>query len=644
MGFIKRFLSMGSRKSKKRQQNHNPEPMPVDAQGRLKAAEPWQDETTRLLRSSSAHFTVVSEVDYTSLPPLPHPVNTVCLNTPVTTPARSTTSAIKRSGTYTVTVHGRTTHSRTEFPNANPPLLDEPKEDAPHADLHFYDESPTKPKSHPNPRSVPFTPRDQGRLLRLRQDPSVASLLYMYDDKGRIQSTAFSNTPPNATPVYEVEGREQKKRTGSTLRQLMGEMAPGLVADCTAMEGDISWAERELARIDRTSMASESSLPLETPKGTHFDHPEPHVVTNATFASDDSNLDSSANWPVISSLEVELSGTTSIDFDHHSVLNEVTSSEYQDMDSKTPQRASEVFGFLTDRRKSILERKRAQAEVLAPLPALALPGLEPPTRSLSTYSSATSTPALTTSTTTNSLNSSPTASSETSSAQIHHATLTKLTPMSRSTDTLNILYTPSAGKGLPAIPASTPTAAQLSKIPRGPRPAPVATSSKHTPSASQTSLSRLDIAEPAFIPSRIPKTNPRPHDPYTPVHTRPHRRTASRTSSTMVFDDDDDDDMKVATAPKDNRSRRPAEVVDKENSPQDPRPRTYPKTPGVRSYSHSRALFDARHPNLVNGDPPSPASSTELSPITREIMSDLRKKKTHAQTRIPSGRSGKHVL
>lgn len=156
---------------------------------------------------------------------------------------------MKRSGTYTVTVHGRTIHSRTEFPNANPPLNDGPKEKAPHVDLQYYDESPTKPKSHPNPKSVPFTPRDQGRLLRLRQDPSVASLLNMYDDKGRIQSNAFSNTPPTPAPVYEVEGREQKKRTGSTLRQLLGEPETGHMADCTAMEGDISWAERELARM-----------------------------------------------------------------------------------------------------------------------------------------------------------------------------------------------------------------------------------------------------------------------------------------------------------------------------------------------------------------------------------------------------------
>ncbi|TCD69511.1 hypothetical protein EIP91_007441 [Steccherinum ochraceum] len=664
MGFLKRFFSMGSRKSKKgrRQHNHNAEPMPVDAQGRLRAVEPWQNEATRLLRSSSAHFTVVSEVDYSTLPPLPHPVNNV-LSTPVATPARSTSSTVKRSGTYTVTVHGRTTHSRTEFPNANPPL-DDTKDNAPHTDFHYYDESPTKPKSHPNPKSVPFTPRDQSRLLRLRRDPSVASLLNIYDDQGRVQSSAFANTPPNSAPVYEVEGREQKKRTGSTLRQLMGERDNGLHADCTAMEGDISWAERELARIDRTSMslASESSLPLETPKDTHFpdDHFEPHVVTNTTFASDDS----STNWPVISSLEVELSGSTSVDSEHHTILDRVPPSE-QDMDSKTPQRASEVFGFLTERRKSILERNRAIAEArdLPPLPALSVPGLPlPASRALSTSTSAMSTPPLTMTSTANSLNSSPTTSSDTSSAQIHHATVAKLTPMSRSTDNLNILYTPSpiTVNVLPSASPAPSNAAQPSKIPRGPRPAPAA-GSKHTPSASQSSLYRQNTTSvasvttpvesmfappPSSLPTRIPKSTSKSHDPYTPVHKRPHRRTGSRSSSTaMVFSDEDEEN--TFAPPTKGRSRRtPSGTVDKENSPSaaqqynDPRSKAYPKTPAV-ARSHSRALFDLRNPTLVNDVPPSPAKSIDLSPVGQDIMADVRKRRQ--QVRAASGGSGRGV-
>lgn len=128
----------------------------------------------------------------------------------------------------------RKLESRTEFPNANPPI-------ARHDEPSVLEDSPLAKRV--NPRRVPFTPRDQGRLLRLRQDPSVASLLNMYDDKGCISATAFSNTPPNAAPLEELPGRQQVKRSGSTLRQLLGEPD---VEDAGAAEGDISWAERYL--------------------------------------------------------------------------------------------------------------------------------------------------------------------------------------------------------------------------------------------------------------------------------------------------------------------------------------------------------------------------------------------------------------
>lgn len=154
------------------------------------------------------------------------------MNTPATTPARSTAS-VQRQGTYTVKVLERKQESCTEFPNANPPLRNNSDDDA---QVH---ESPTCRRV--NPRHVPFTPRDQNRLQRLRQDPSVVSLLNMYDDKGRICSTAFSNTPQSSAPINDVGGREQIKRSGSTLRQLLGE-----AADTDGAEGDISWAERYL--------------------------------------------------------------------------------------------------------------------------------------------------------------------------------------------------------------------------------------------------------------------------------------------------------------------------------------------------------------------------------------------------------------
>lgn len=68
----------------------------------------------------------------------------------------------------------------------------------------------------------------------------------MYDDNGRIRSTAFSNSPPASTGTQDVGGREQVKRSGSTLRQLLGEEPE---AQNDNSEGDISWAERFLGYV-----------------------------------------------------------------------------------------------------------------------------------------------------------------------------------------------------------------------------------------------------------------------------------------------------------------------------------------------------------------------------------------------------------
>lgn len=79
MGFIKRLLSMGSKKgkkSKREQLGGMPYEQTAHAatQGdlldRKKEEEEQEAKASRLLRSSSAHFAVVSEVDYTSLPPI----------------------------------------------------------------------------------------------------------------------------------------------------------------------------------------------------------------------------------------------------------------------------------------------------------------------------------------------------------------------------------------------------------------------------------------------------------------------------------------------------------------------------------------------------------------------------------------------
>ena len=73
MGFLKRFLSLGSSKSRKNKKKQNAANARVDAEGRILSDKRVQDPDTsanRLLRSSSTKFSVMSEIDYTSLPPL----------------------------------------------------------------------------------------------------------------------------------------------------------------------------------------------------------------------------------------------------------------------------------------------------------------------------------------------------------------------------------------------------------------------------------------------------------------------------------------------------------------------------------------------------------------------------------------------
>ena len=93
----------------------------------------------------------------------------------------------------------------------------------------------------------PVTPKDQNRLHILRQDPSVASLLNMYDNQGHLGSNVFSNTPTSHERRSSIDGRAQVKRSGSTLRQLLGNPDSNRRASTT--EGDISWAEAFLQYV-----------------------------------------------------------------------------------------------------------------------------------------------------------------------------------------------------------------------------------------------------------------------------------------------------------------------------------------------------------------------------------------------------------
>jgi len=153
-------------------------------------------------------------------------------------PSRSASVQTHRS--YTVTIRDRKVEACTEFPNANPSL-----------------DTPTPPSHHPDDQSSrtptlqPVTPKDQNRLRMLKQDPSVASLLDMYDNNGRLDINVFSNTPSAVEKETSRDDRVQLKRGGSTLRQLLGNPES---ANCSGFtEGDISWAEGVL-RYERSTL------------------------------------------------------------------------------------------------------------------------------------------------------------------------------------------------------------------------------------------------------------------------------------------------------------------------------------------------------------------------------------------------------
>lgn len=246
MGLLKRLLSLGSKKNKKERPPivHNvPVPELPWAAVTTPAANEEEHEAAvgRLLRSSSARFAESSELNYATLPPLrksalgntyihkltlriAHPINNV-IQTPASSAISLASTTISQRGTYNVTVHKRW---RTEAP----PM---PKT-----------ETPQNSQSTTNKRASLLA--DDSRVLRLRSDPSVASLLELYDEHGKVAADAFSNDSPARTLEPPKDGRAQVKRNGSTLRQLLG-ASPSLYSrdGDDSGEGDISWAERFLA-------------------------------------------------------------------------------------------------------------------------------------------------------------------------------------------------------------------------------------------------------------------------------------------------------------------------------------------------------------------------------------------------------------
>lgn len=265
-----------------------------------------------------------------------HPAHLIDSVIPHPKSSSTTLASVSARSTYSVTIRSRTVHSRTEFPNAYPPM-----------DVSFTPKRSLTDSARRRSKSVPITPRDNNRLLLLRQDPSVASLLNHYDDEGHLDSALFSNTPSPQKP-----GRVQRRRTGSTLRQLLGHPSSPELRN-TSAEGDISWAEKFLGSApnifycipdtDETfsetdDNSSVSSIGPRTPADTHFTHTR--SIDDKTALSIECDT---SNHPTFSSLEVELSVST--DLAHPQTLD----SPYGN--SMTPQRASQIFGFLGDKKR-----------------------------------------------------------------------------------------------------------------------------------------------------------------------------------------------------------------------------------------------------------------------------------------------------
>lgn len=252
MGFLKRIFSlkyMGSKKKQDQKQQKQDERQEQKGRRQLNTHEELQvmdqeheADIGRLLRSSSARYAVVSELDYASFPPLrelycgmrfhdanddsAHPINSV-IQTPAASTVSLTSSNISHRGTYNVQVHKRKRHTSTEFPYANRHLDDL--------------------KGAQRTRGATAPPKEHAHYLGLRADPSVASLLELYDDRGYLPENLFSNSPPRQPSFEMKQGRAQARRSGSTLRQLLGasnKEKSDSNADLT--ESDISWAERFL--------------------------------------------------------------------------------------------------------------------------------------------------------------------------------------------------------------------------------------------------------------------------------------------------------------------------------------------------------------------------------------------------------------
>lgn len=661
MGFLQRYFSLGTRRSKKQKGVDVYDVPPVPD---LRRQHEQQEETVnRLLRSSSARFAVMREVDYTSLPPLrecnlmtndyldlnyviaAHPIQHVL---PISTASTSCLPSLSQRGTYTVKIHPRTVHSRTEFPNANPhesitperPLYDSPRRRS---------------------KSVPITPRDKSRLYGLRQDPSVTTLLNLYDEHGCLNPKAFSNSPPS--PYHEKCA--QVRRGGSTLRQLLGDSSAPHAKNDGVLEGDISWAERHLwcgslliscrrqlmTTYSESADSSTSSLGVLTPSEALFpdiSSIEAHNDDKALLNSHDTPRNE-FSYPAISSLEVELSMVTE---NHPRSRNCNPNSPYEYDIPKTPQRASEVFAFLTTKKSQTRRHSQIDPDQLH-LPELSDPKQTPASR-FSSYSSSAGSHE-------SDIPPSNDTHTNNTNVELHELEPTPRPnynqdspsnwlqpPHSRMNDRrTSIVMSNNTLREDPSRQAALASGleARRSRIPRGSRPLPqfppksvqaTLSEHRHQPqrnlNSSQQSRSVFEQTDPSNIATtKFPTiSGSNDVDVFTHIPPRPSHRHTPSCSSIVVSHASTNHRKSVqdltyvaaTTAKPVLRELQARHIVhDKENDSEGTS--FVPRTP-IRSRSIFRVPGDAT---------PSPASSSDLSPVAQQLMADLRTQRMLARER-----------
>ncbi|KAK0489026.1 hypothetical protein IW261DRAFT_1442812 [Armillaria novae-zelandiae] len=568
MGFLRRILSLGGRKGKKtRKYDDIQDPGELDFRYRPQTEEESEAAANHLLRSSSARFAAVAEMDYQSLSPLPHPIDEV-LRTPTESTCSLDSESLARRGTYSVTVYPRERHTGSSGYKST--------------------------EEHVTPRAgrSNHTPLEDSQIHRLRSDPF----------HGCIPARAFADSPPSPQSQSSPprEGRAQCRRSGSTLRRhLMGR------------------TERDSAFSSASSLSIQTPiLPPEfgSPGARVYAGPKQTLVHDHSVAISDN--------PTFSSMEVEVSvATDAISASEYFIEQP---KPYEHSNPSTPQRASQVFDFLADRQRS---HSSAFGSTERPLPAVPSAHSSPSSKS-SVYR--------------------PSCSqfSDTSYDVISLSSCNPPVP-SASHDIPN--------RGRPLSPSFGPSS--LGKRDRSASPAPPPTpvkSSRHrpsryTPAPALPPLPHIDDMQPTTTKSRklkllvtapTPSTNNIEQASSRPIGRPRFKKVRSPARATLLDRSNSQgstSDHFTALPTRHRKVRRVSpssagSARQKENGTVALSTLTAKAelsfTP-VRS--HSKSLFRAAvTPGMYapsDGLVPSPTSSTELSPVGKQVMMEARKQR-----------------